>query len=371
MQLKLPQPLPVTALAGLLGGALTGDEGISISGVASPEAAGKGDLTFILSPEAVGKAEKSLASAIVAPPGVEIPGRTVITVENPRYTLALALRQVAPRAKPTEGVHPTAVVAKDGSIGPGTSVGPLVVIGSKAKIGSGVAIGAGSILEDDVEIGEDTTIHPHVTIRRGTRIGRRVEIHPGTVIGSDGFGYVQKSAIPGAEKGFRRYFQKEEPHVKIPQLGNVVIEDDVEIGANVTVDRGTIGPTVLKRGAKIDNLVQIAHNVVVGEHAIVISQAGLSGGVQIGRHATLGGQAGLAEGAQVGEGAIVGAQCGLPPGKVIPPRTAFVGSPGRPAKQFARVTGASARLPQALERLRALEREIRELKKSVPSKKQG
>lgn len=369
MQVTFSEPVPVAAIAKALGGKVGGDGDLAISGMAPPEEARPGDLTFILSAGGIARAQLSKASAAVVPPGVEIPSKTMIWVENPRHALALALRAHATPERPPAGIHPSAVVDEGAELGQEISVGALAVISGKVKIGAGTALGAGSVIEEDVVIGPDCTIHSNVTILGGTRVGSRVEIHSGTVIGSDGFGYVQKGAGRGKGKGYERYFQLKEAHLKIPQIGHVVIQDDVEIGANVAVDRGTFGPTCIGRGVKIDNLVQIAHNVVIGDHALVISQVGLSGSVQVGRHATLGGQAGIAEGSQVGDGAIVAAQCGIPPGKKIPPGTAFVGTPGRPAAQFVRVTAASAVLPRAVERLRALEREVRELRKSIHSKK--
>ncbi|MCZ6691198.1 MAG: UDP-3-O-(3-hydroxymyristoyl)glucosamine N-acyltransferase [Planctomycetota bacterium] len=369
MQIKLPQPLPLAAIAEILEGSVQGDGKIPIAGFAPPEAAAAGDLTFVLNPDAAERAAASAASAVVVPIGVKFADKASIAVENPRYALAMALRQFAPSVRPPSGAHASAVIADDARLGEEVSIGPLVMIGAKSTVGDRTSVGAGSIVEGDVVIGSDSTIHSNVTICRGSRIGSRVEIHPGTVIGSDGFGYVQKGAVPGTVKGYKRYFQKQEPHLKIPQIGNVIIEDDVEIGANVAVDRGTIGPTRILKGAKVDNLVQIAHNVTVGEHALVISQVGISGSARIGKHATLGGQAGISEGTEVGEGALVAAQCGLPPGKKVAPGMAFVGTPGRPAKQFRRIAAATAVLPRAVKRLRALEKELRELKKSIRSRR--
>lgn len=365
MEVKLPQPLPLAALAEILEGALEGDGDIPISSVASPQTATEGSLVFVMHADAAAHAAASAASAVVAPPGHDFPGKAVIRVENPRYALALGLAAARPPERPPEGVHASAVVAVGASLGEGVAIGPVSYVGERVRIGGGTVVGAGCVIEKDVHIGKGCCLHANVTVRQGSRIGDRVEIHSGTVIGSDGFGYVQKSAVPGAETTFDRYLQKEEPHTKIPQIGTVVIEDDVEIGSCTTIDRGTIGATRIGRGAKIDNLVQIGHNVSIGEHALVTAQVGLAGSVRVGRHATFGGQSGAAENVEVGDGALIAARAGLSPGKKVPPRVAMAGTYARIADRYFEIHGAMGRLPRTIERLRALEEEVRALRERI------
>ena len=363
--IKLSQPVLVVDLVRIVEGEINGNGETRITSIAPPDAAEEGSLVFALSASGAAKAAESKASAVVAPPGFDLPGKAVIRVDNPRYALALGLRAVCPRERPGAGVHPSAVVVAGAALGEGVSIGALTYVGEQVSVGKGSVVGVGCVIETNVRIGSDCRLHSNVTICQGTRMGARVEIHSGTVIGSDGFGYIQKGAIPTDEKTFTRYFQKEEPHIKIPQIGNVIIEDDVEIGANSTVDRGTMGATVIRNGVKIDNQVQIAHNVEVGEHAIIVSQVGISGHTRIGKHATLGGQAGLAECVVVGDGALVSAQCGIAPGKHIPPGSAFAGWAGRPAKKYLEMRGAIAVLPRMIERLRALEKEVAALRETI------
>jgi len=216
-------------------------------------------------------------------------------------------------------------------------VQPRALIGARARIFPLVYVGEG------VEIGEESTVYPNVVIREGVRIGRRVIIHPGAVLGADGFGY----AFDGSA------------HQKIPQVGGVVIEDDVEIGANVTIDRATLGDTVVRRGTKIDNLVQIAHNVEIGQHAIVVAQSGISGSCRVGHGAVLGGQVGLADHVTLGDGVMLGAQSGVPGD--IRAAGQYWGTPARPVAEARRISAAMPRLPDLLKKVRALERRVREL----------
>src|SRR5881409_3485195 len=255
-------------LAEALGATLEGDAGRVVTGVAPLESAGPADVSFLTDGRYRAAAQASRAGAFVAGAGV--------TGLPP----------------PVPGVHPSAVVAADARIDATAAVGPLAVIEAGARIGPGVRVGALGYVGAGVEIGEGCVLAPHVTLLTGARLGRRVLVHPGAVIGADGFGF----AFDGAQ------------HRKIPQTGGVVIEDDVEIGANCAVDRATFGNTIIRRGTKLDNLVQLGHNVEVGEHSILVAQVGVSGSSRIGRGVVLAGQVGVADHVSVGDGALVGAR---------------------------------------------------------------
>jgi UDP-3-O-[3-hydroxymyristoyl] glucosamine N-acyltransferase len=240
-------------------------------------------------------------------------------------------------------VDPSAIVAGDARVSASASIGPLSVIEAGAVIGSGsrvyplVYVGAGA------HIGDECVLYPHVVVREGVRLGRRVIVHAGAVIGADGFGYV----FDGSR------------HRKIPQLGGVRIEDDVEIGANTTIDRGTFGDTVLRKGTKVDNLVQIGHNVDVGDHSVLVAQVGIAGSSRIGRGVTLAGQVGIADHVTVGDGAMVAAQSGIHAD--VAPGEKVLGSPARPLTQSKRILLVEGQLPDMARRLRRLERRVAEL----------
>jgi UDP-3-O-[3-hydroxymyristoyl] glucosamine N-acyltransferase len=235
------------------------------------------------------------------------------------------------------------VVAASARVDPSASVGPLAVVDERAVIGPGVRLHAHVYVGPDVQIGEDSTLYPHVTLRESVRVGRRVVIHAGAVLGADGFGF----AFDGAE------------HRKVPQVGGVLIEDDVEIGANTTIDRATFGDTIVRRGTKIDNLVQIGHNVEIGEHSLLVAQVGVSGSSRLGRGVVLAGQVGVADHVTLGDGVVAGAQAGIP--SSIEAGTRVLGTPARPAAQAKRIIVVEARLPELLQRVRALEQRLEKL----------
>ncbi|HYL80884.1 MAG TPA: UDP-3-O-(3-hydroxymyristoyl)glucosamine N-acyltransferase, partial [Candidatus Acidoferrum sp.] len=284
---------------------LEGDGGIEIRAVRGLEDAGPEDLSFVAQERYLPRLEASAAAAVILSTGLPPVGRPALRTSNPVLAFARALSLFHPPASPVPGIHPSTVAAPDVQVDPTASVGPLCVLGP------GVTVGPGSVLEAHVyvgagaRIGRDCRIHPQVTLRDGIVLGDRVTLQSGVVIGADGFGY--------ARDGHR--------HVKIPQVGRVVIEDDVEIGANTTIDRATLGETRIGRGTKIDNLVQIAHNVFVGEDAVIVGQAGIAGSSRIGSRVTLAAQAGIVDHVEIGEDAIVGAQAGvtkdLPPGSIV------------------------------------------------------
>jgi UDP-3-O-[3-hydroxymyristoyl] glucosamine N-acyltransferase len=341
----------VGEIATILGGELCGDASLMISGFAGLKEAKDGDLSFVANAKYVPFAEKTSASAIIIPRDLSVPGKTFIRVDNPSLAFSnivgLFMQATAIRL---EGIHPTAVVAKDAKLGRGVALGPHVVIESGATIGEKTAIHAGSYVGHSTSIGRDCLIYPNVTIRESLTIGDRVIIHCGTVIGADGFGYVQ---VDGK-------------HHKIPQVGTVLIEDDVEIGACVTIDRARFDKTIVGRGTKIDNLVQVAHNVIIGEGAIIAGQAGISGSVTIGNGAILAGQAGIAGHLTIGEGAIVSAKAGV--AKSIPPHTQVTGYPARPIEKMMEVNAHLQLLPKYVKTIQDLKKRVEELEKKLNAK---
>jgi UDP-3-O-[3-hydroxymyristoyl] glucosamine N-acyltransferase len=244
---------------------------------------------------------------------------------------------------PVAGIHATAVLPSSATLGKNVFVGPYVVVEENASIGSGSVIEAFCFVGQGASVGTDCWLHPHVTLYAGARLGNRVELHSGVVIGGDGFGYVY---------GEGRQW-------KFPQIGSVEIGDDVEIGSNTTVDRGSLGATVVEAGAKIDNLVQVGHNVRIGEGSVLASQVGISGSCSIGKHVMIGGQAGFGEHASVEDGAIIGGQSGILPGKIVRAGQIVWGTPVRQLGKFKEQFAWSARLPELAERVESLEKELR------------
>ena len=265
---------------------------------------------------------------------------TMLVVDNPQLAFAKALEIFHPNPYVSTGVSDRAVIGKNISTGKDVSIYPLSYIGNDVSLGNRVTVSSGVYIGDGVTIGDDSFLYPNVTIREGTRIGKKVILHSGTVIGSDGFGYV-------LEKG---------THHKIPQTGGVIIEDEVEIGANATVDRATIGDTIIGRGTKIDNMVQIGHNVKIGANCIIVSQVGIGGSVEIGDGVVLAGQVGIRDHIKIGNGAIVGAQSGI--GSDIPEGQIYSGSPAIPHKTWLRAQSIYAKLPEFVKRLQGIERKL-------------
>ena len=330
-------------LAKALGATLEGDPRRVVRGVAPLGSAGPDHVSFLTHARYTDAAKTSRAGAFVA--GAQAAGlpAPVLRVREPQQALVDLLNLFHPPATIVPGVHPTAVVAGDAQVDPTASVGAHAVIEAGARIGPRARVSPLVYVGPGVEIGEECSVGPQVALLAGVRLGRRVLVHPGAVLGADGFGF----AFDGAQ------------HRKIPQTGGVVIEDDVEIGANTTIDRATFGDTVVRRGTKIDNLVQIGHNVEVGEHSILVSQVGVSGSSRLGRGVVLAGQVGVADHVTVGDGTLVGAQAGVP--SDLPPGGKFLGSPARPMLEAKRIMAAESRLPELLRRVRALERALEAL----------
>ena len=333
-------PFTTAEIAKLLAGEVLGDVNATLTGFAAADAAKPGDLTFAENEEFFAAAENSLATAVIADARFTSTMKIVIRVAQPRLAFAKAIAVFFPEPKLPAGIHSTAVVAKSAQVDPSAYIGPHCVVGERVKLGANVVLQSGNSVGDDAVLGDDVNLFPNVTIYPRTQIGKRVRIHAGAVIGSDGFGYVLDGGI----------------HRKVLQIGNVVIGDDVELGANVTVDRGALGSTVIGKGTKIDNLVQVAHNVQIGEHCIIISQVGIAGSTKIGNYVILAGQAGLAGHLKIGNQAIVAAQAGVM--LDIPDGGKWLGSPAQPDKEFKRQVVALRRLPDLLKKISAWEKKL-------------
>ena len=330
-------------LAQVLGATLEGDPRRLVRGVAPLETAGPDQVSFLTHARYVDAAKASRAGAFVAGADAVALPAPVLRVRAPQQALVDLLNLFHPPAAVVPGIHPTAVVGADARIDASASIGAHAVIEAGARIGARVRMAPLVYIGTGVEVGDDCALGTHVALLDGVRLGRRVVIHPGAVIGADGFGF----AFDGAQ------------HRKIPQTGGVLIEDDVEIGANTTIDRATFGDTIVRRGTKIDNLVQIGHNVDIGEHSILVSQVGVSGSSRLGRGVVLAGQVGVADHVTIGDGALVGAQGGVPSSLAAGGK--YLGTPARPMLEAKRIMAAETRLPELLRRVRALEQALEAL----------
>jgi len=324
-------------VAEIIHGDLEGDGDVTIGGVASIKDAEDGDIVFAENPRFLSEAARSKASAVIAFLDAVTPDKPLIKVENPRFAFAQILDLFAVRVAPPVGIHPTAVIGKDTVIPPSASVGPFVQIGDRTVVGDRAIIMASCAIGEDVTIGEDCILYPHVVLYSNTMLGARVILHAGAVIGADGFGYVRL--------GDRFH--------KVPHVGNVVIHDDVEIGALTTVDRAKTGSTVIGPRTKIDNLVQIAHNVQIGADTVIAAMTGIAGSAVIGNNVSVAGQVGIKDHVTVGDGAVLLGQAGV--WGDVPPGGIYSGCPARPHRERVRQEAVTARGPELLRRLRALE----------------
>ena len=327
-------------LAKYLGAALAGDANATISGVASPERARAEDLIYAASPKHHEQAAASAANCVLASPGARIAGKIILECDDPKFAFAKAANWLLAKPVRVEVIDRTAIVAPSAAVAASATVGPFAVIEDDADIGAGSDIGAYCFVGRGARLGENCILHARVTLYPGTQLGNRVEIHSGAVIGADGFGYVFGDGR----------------HWKFPQIGQVQIGDDVEIGANTTIDRGALDATRIGRGVKIDNLVQVAHNVRIGENSIVAAQVGISGSSEIGDRVIMGGQAGVGDHAKIEDDARIGGQAGVLNGKTIRKAETVWGTPARPLGKFKEQYAWLARLPKLAGRLRALER---------------
>ena len=339
-----PSNVTVGELARRFGAEVIGDKALGIHSAAGIDEASPGQITFISNPTYHNKLLSTKASAAIVPRDITEAPITLLVSDNPYLTFARVLDFLHPKEELRPGISSQAWIAGTAVIGEECTVFPLVYIGERVQIGRGTVIHPGTCVSHDVTIGDGCVIYPNVCIREGCILGNRVIVHGGTVVGSDGFGF--------AQEGTRHY--------KIPQVGIVHIEDDVEIGANCCIDRATMGKTVIGRGTKLDNLIQVAHNVRIGEDVILVAQVGISGSTQIGDRAVLGGQVGVVGHRHLGKDIKVGAKSGIhtniADGRVV------AGIPAMPYEDFLKTMAIFKNLPRLREKIRALEKEIRALK---------
>ena len=333
-------PFTTAEIARSIAGEVIGDPSLVLRGFAPADRAQPGDLTFAENEAYFQRAEGSAASAILVDSPFTSATKVLIRVPNARIAFARALALFFPEPVYPPGIHPSAVVAASATIDPTAHIGPLCVIGEHARIGARSVLQGANHLGERCQIGEDVRLYPNVVLYPQTEVRNRARVHSGTVIGADGFGYVLD----------------EGSHRKVPQIGKVVLMEDVEIGANSTIDRGALGPTVIGKGTKIDNLVQVGHNVSIGEHCLVISQVGISGSTRLGDYVTLAGQVGLAGHLKIGNRVSIAAQSGVMTD--IPEGGKWLGSPAQPDRQTKRQLIAIQHLPELLRRVSNLEKKL-------------
>ena len=329
-------------LASFLGCALEGDGATAVSGVASLPSARPQDLIYVESPRHLDAAGASASRCAVIAPGLLLPGKVLLRADHPKLAFARAAEFLIPATPIAKGIHPTAIIAPSARIASGAGVGPYVVIEEDVHIGAGTEIGAFCFIGRGARIGEGSRLYPRVTLYAGAILADRVILHSGAVIGSDGFGYI-------AEDGKRW---------KFPQVGQVQIGNDVEIGANTTIDRGSLDRTEIRAGTKLDNLVHIAHNVSIGENTVIAAQTGISGSAIIGRNVAFGGQAGLGDHCKVEDGAVIGGQAGILPGKIVRSGGIVWGTPARPLHKFKEQFAWLGRLPELAAKVKKLEAQV-------------
>ncbi|HEX5520604.1 MAG TPA: UDP-3-O-(3-hydroxymyristoyl)glucosamine N-acyltransferase [Longimicrobiaceae bacterium] len=337
--------LTLAEIARHTGGALIGDDVAArrVTGVAPLDAAGPAELSFVANARYLPYLHATAAGALLVPESLDVEapaGAAIIRVKDPHAALAVLLPLLYPEPEAPAGIDPTAVVAPDAELGAGVSVGPFAVIGAGSRLGDGVQIGAHAAVGAGCVIGAGSVVHASATLYRGVVLGERCIVHSGARLGADGFGYVFQGGA----------------HRKVPQVGGCRLGDDVEVGANTTIDRGSIGDTTVGSGTKIDNLVHIGHNCRIGEKVLIVAQVGVSGSTVIGDGAVLGGQAGFAGHITIGAGAKVAAQAGVI--SDVAPGETVSGYPARPHREALRASAALFRLPKLMARLERLERAL-------------
>lgn len=333
-------PFTTEEIAKLIGGQVVGDAKAVLNKLTTIETAQAGDLTFAENEDFFSRAEQSGATAIIADQRFSSSKKIVIRVPNARVAFAKALALFFPDKKYPAGIHPTAVVAASAKIDPTAHIGPHCVVGERVSIGARSVLQAGNYVGDDAKLGEDVNLFPNVTIYPRGDLRNRVSIHANSVIGSDGYGYVQDGPV----------------HRKVPQIGNIIIHDDVEIGAGVAIDRGALGATVIGKGTKIDNLVHIAHNVQVGEGCLLCGQVGIAGSATIGNYVVMAGQVGIGGHLKIGNQVIIGAKSGVMHN--VPDGEKWMWLPAQPDRNAKRQMIGLQRLPDLLKRVAELEKKL-------------
>ena len=339
----------VAEIANNLGAEVVGDASQLISGVASLAQAQADYISFIDTPERAKAAIASAAGCLIVPIGVTSDSKTLIQAKNPKLAFARTVELFQDKKPLIAGVHPSAVISVGVSLDEGVRIGPCAVIEDEVCIGAGTDVGPGVYVGEKCVLGTGCVLHPNVVLYPGVTIGDRVTVHAGAVLGSDGFGYVVDDGV----------------FHKFPQIGRLEVGDDVEIGANTTVDRGALDATVIRQGVKLDNLVQIGHNVSVGEHSILSAQVGVAGSAIIERDVILAGQVGVADHVTIGRGARVGAQAGVFAGKKIRPEQVVGGTPARPLNEWKTQHATASRLPKWKAELEAVQTRMAELEAKV------
>ncbi len=334
-------------LAEFVGGTFVGDGDIEISGVAAIDEAQPGDLTFIANPKYLRKLGTTRASAIIVSNKVTTADKPLIFTANPHLAFVKIITSFFATPYQSKGIDPKAHISPTAHLGHDLTIYPHVYIGERCHIEDRVTLYPGVYVGEGSLIGEDSVLYPNVTIYSGSVIGKRVVLHSGVVIGADGFGYVKEGT----------------KNVKIPQIGKVIIEDDVEVGANSTIDRASLGETTIRKGVKIDNLVQIAHNVVIGEDSIIVAQVGIAGSTKIGKNVILAGQVGVADHLEIGDNVMVGAQSGV--AQDLSPNQIFSGSPVQPHREWLRMVTTLSKLPDMRKSLMDIEERLKKLEAAL------
>jgi UDP-3-O-[3-hydroxymyristoyl] glucosamine N-acyltransferase len=341
-------PFTASQVAEKVGGEIIGDGSVVLNGFSTAENARPGDLVFAEKEAYFAAAEASAASAVLVSGSFTSASKTVIRVANARIACARLLPLFFPPDEAQSGIHPTATVSPTAQIDSTAEIGPGCVVGPGVKIGARSVLMGGNHVGRDCRIGDDVRLFPNVVLYKATQVGHRVVIHSGTVLGSDGYGYVFD----------------EGRHRKVLQVGHVIIHDDVEIGANAAIDRAALGATVIGQGTKIDNLVHIAHNVVIGPHCLVMGQVGFAGSTRLGAYCVIASQSGIAGHLKLGNQATVGAKSGVM--RDVGDKETVLGIPAQPDKQMKRQWIAAQQLPELIRRLREVEKELAELRAKVP-----
>ncbi len=337
-------------LAEWVSGEVVGEGEVEIYGVAAIEEAKVGEITFIANKKYLPNLSETNASAVIVSKEVASSNKPLLRVANPYLAFVKILTFFSQKIDQPKGIDPNTWISPTAQLGKELTIYPHAYVGDRCRIGDRAILYPGVYVGEDSSIGEESILYPNVSIYSGTMIGKRVILHSGVVVGADGFGYVKDG----------------EKNVKIPQVGGVIIEDDVEVGANTTIDRATLGKTIIRRGAKIDNLVQVAHNVVIGEDSIIVAQVGIAGSTKIGKNVTLAGQVGVADHIEIGDNVMVGAQSGV--GQDLPANQGYNGSPAVPYRESLRAITVFQKLPDMKKILTEMEKRLKKIEENLSLK---